>query len=509
MEESMEILESAHANTRVEPESCSVITLIRDIAKMFSLRSASKSDIYKKWMEFLSLKGKEDAPRIESFLGHRFNILFVLAASIFQVRELILEFCEDYAADNVTLVPIVTRLRDKFIVGQLKVLGLLDKLVTGPLWRLAESDIHILDMGGEYRTLIDWLGANVADPSGFLNGVPPTSPNGWKTVVDSRLSSLIADQDPVVNEHLPIIAKQVLLTCKRYFECTLKDYLVGGKYYEAESGPLRNVTKSVLKTNRIPESVFGLTDYLFRRAPNMTMLTREALVLLLKNKTFAWFDTLSLEEKTTQLKLAKERGPALCSLYLQRKKALTEERKERLRKAKEETVRQRMSAVVVRSNLTNQVAVYGLWTNELEVDMGLAKLSKPSEKLRALEAQLKFRKNVLKQPGDRKLFAFSEKRAKHTWQKLKLNLNTLLVAAYSVAPSSDLLQIVGKRIEHRFEEDGEERWWPGTVTPPVRGTGPGGEITYGIVYDTDVQRVYCCTVGDLTVDIDNGDLLVL
>uniref|UniRef100_A0A914VZY3 Uncharacterized protein n=1 Tax=Plectus sambesii TaxID=2011161 RepID=A0A914VZY3_9BILA len=132
MEESMEILESAHANTLVEPESCLVITLIRDIAKMFSQRSASKYGIYEKWMNFLPLKEKEDVPY---------------------------------------------------------------KLVTGPLWQLAKSDIHILDMGGQYMALIEWLGANIPDPSRFLNGVPPTSPNGWKTVVDLRLNCLIADQN--------------------------------------------------------------------------------------------------------------------------------------------------------------------------------------------------------------------------------------------------------------------------------------------------------------------------
>ena len=120
-----------------------------------------------------------------------------------------------------------------------------------------------------------------------------------------------------------------------------------------------------------------------------------------------------------------------------------EEQKEWLMMVKEDAVRRRMHALTVQSDLTKQVTVYGLWTNELELEMGLAKLSKPSEKLRALEAQLKYRKSVLQQPADRKLFALSEKGVKHSLEKLRSNLITLLVAMYGTAPSSDCLQLCG------------------------------------------------------------------
>jgi hypothetical protein len=493
----------------VPGELCSVVSLIRDVAKYFSSRSAAKWGIHLKWLDFLSLKGELNVPSIPSFLGHRFNILFLLAARIFQVRSLLIEFCTDYESINPTLATISPRLRDPFVVAQLKVLGLLDKCVTGPLWRLSESDIHILDMADQFSALLTWLGANILDPSAFLRGEPPAfSAAALRMGADSCLDALVVDSNEVMDEHLLSIAKPTLLVCQRYFQITVKDFLNEGKFSVANSGEIRQETNSVLKTNRIPESVFGLADWLFGRAPNMTMLTREALVLMIKNKTFAWFDQLSENGRTIHLRLATQQAAVLRVQYLQRKATMLAERQEKLKEAKEEGRRKRMRAVCIRSDLTKQVTVHGLWTNEIEVDSGLAKLSHTA-KTKALKTQLNFRRSVLKQPADRKLFSFSESRQDHTWETLKANLIALIAAASRVAPVSDCLQIVGKRVSHRFEENGEERWWPGTCTRIVHGTGLGGSTVYLIVYDTDRQKEYTHTADELAVDQDNGDFILI
>jgi hypothetical protein len=116
---------------------------------------------------------------------------------------------------------------------------------------------------------------------------------------------------------------------------------------------------------------------------------------------------------------------------------------------------------------------------------------------------------VLKQLGDRKLFALTERGDKHSWQTLREHLISLLVAAQQMPPSVDPLQIIGRKINHRYEQDGEERWWPGTVTRTAPGSGDGGSIVYLIIYDTDRTREYPVSQEDLTVDRENGDLLVL
>uniref|UniRef100_A0A914VCL2 Uncharacterized protein n=1 Tax=Plectus sambesii TaxID=2011161 RepID=A0A914VCL2_9BILA len=89
-------------------------------------------------------------------------------------------------------------------------LGILDKHVTGPLWRLCESDLHIIDFGGQFPILMAWLGACIADPSEYIRGASPSFNNAaLRFGVDPSLASLLAS-DPTVDQHLPLIIKQVL-----------------------------------------------------------------------------------------------------------------------------------------------------------------------------------------------------------------------------------------------------------------------------------------------------------
>jgi hypothetical protein len=153
----------------------------------------------------------------------------------------------------------------------------------------------------------------------------------------------------------------VLLTVKRFFELSVPEFLTDGKYSEGVANEvLREQTTSVLKTNTFPESVFGLTDMLFTRAPNMTMLTRESLVLMIKNKTFDWYDSLSASKKCAVFSAAKLRAPDLRSLYLQQRLTLIEERKKKLLDAKEDAHQRQMQTVKTLSLLTKQVTLYGL-----------------------------------------------------------------------------------------------------------------------------------------------------
>jgi hypothetical protein len=147
--------------------------------------------------------------------------------------------------------------------------------------------------------------------------------------------------------------------------------------------------------------------------------------------------------------------------------------------------------------------------NELELDSGLELLTENSEKLKAMQIQLKFRQTVLKQPGNRKLFALSVEGKKHSWQILRQNLLSLLIAAQQMLPSLDPLQLIGKKVNHRFEQDGEEWWWSGTVSRIVPGSGDGGSVVYCIIYDTDRSREYPMRQEDLSVDRENGDFLVI
>lgn len=60
--------------------------------------------------------------------------------------------------------------------------------------------------------------------------------------------------------------------------------------------------------------------------------------------------------------------------------------------------------------ITNDVCYYGLWQSPEQVDEGMGKINNEKELIKALQAQLKFRKNVLKQKHkDSKIFNLSKK----------------------------------------------------------------------------------------------------
>ena len=66
----------------------------------------------------------------------------------------------------------------------------------------------------------------------------------------------------------------------------LADHLTGGKYYQA-SKEVREESKSVLKTNVVPERDFGMLDRLMALKPNATTMVYEG-IMFSKNNTKGW-----------------------------------------------------------------------------------------------------------------------------------------------------------------------------------------------------------------------------
>ena len=68
--------------------------------------------------------------------------------------------------------------------------------------------------------------------------------------------------------------------------------------------------------------------------------------------------------------------------------------------------------------MTNDVCFYGLRQSASEIDEGLGRLNTDNTKRQALESQLKFRKNVLKQThADKKIFTLSSKQPNGKYAK--------------------------------------------------------------------------------------------
>jgi hypothetical protein len=101
---------------------------------------------------------------------------------------------------------------------------------------------------------------------------------------------------------------------------------------------------------------------------------------------------------------------------------------------------------------------------------------KKNEKVEALKAQLKFRKEVLNQiPDDKTVFCItktkdgSKSRKQLGVEELVQNLKDLVKQSIVKDNLTDTEKhvLVGKRIKQRFLSDGDEKWYNGKVISQV------------------------------------------
>jgi hypothetical protein len=123
----------------------------------------------------------------------------------------------------------------------------------------------------------------------------------------------------------------------------------------------------------------------------------------------------------------------------------------------------------------NDVVYFGLWQSKEQILLKLKSIPSKTEKIEALKAQLRFRKNLLQQtPPDKLIYMFSTKsdtgkRRDLSVDELCSNLELLVQHAFSrpIHQDEGTHLLVGKRIRQRFIEDGMTKWYPGQVISQV------------------------------------------
>ena len=153
--ESLRLFEDSTSTPNPHGES-GPVNLIRIVSKAFEKRD-QKSGCPVKFSGFLRTQGVRRNP-LAHFRGNRFNILFHNAAAVYFLRPHIVQFLTQVnGVPNKLLAAVLTGIQNNFNLAACKALGLIDKFITGPLWRVLESDIHILDMPEKYRSLLKFL----------------------------------------------------------------------------------------------------------------------------------------------------------------------------------------------------------------------------------------------------------------------------------------------------------------------------------------------------------------
>ena len=323
--------------------------------------------------------------QLSTFHGHRINILFSMAASVYFHINDIRDFCKTYFNEksNLLVASISFYTSSNVHIAGCRALGIIDKLLTGPLWRHIENSEHILDLNDIWFVFLRNLERFSQDASELISGNPIFPDFTIKDKIYDMLFKPFSEEvDLLTLEALQILCTNFLIIIHRQ----LGDNLPGGKFSKegAENyDELKQQSMKVSNTNIISERDFANLDRLQREKPNANVIALEGMILFTNNKTLNWLETLETSKKEKVFDTARKCAPKMVEDYRKRKSELKTLHIEMLRKKKEEIINQEKKKNAEIVKLGQDIEQFGgFWKSEIDVFKNLKKL-KNSQKLDA------------------------------------------------------------------------------------------------------------------------------
>ena len=172
--EALKLFEAAYRDEQSSSsQESTTVRLVRVACKAFERHGDEKSGHPLKFATFLRRKGIHKVP-LAHFKGNQFNILFHNAGGVYFLRQHITEFLTHvWGTSNKLLKAVLSDVGEVLNTSGCKALGLINKLVTTPLWRLLEADTYILDVPSISSRLVSFFEAcreNVQKTVAFMQG---------------------------------------------------------------------------------------------------------------------------------------------------------------------------------------------------------------------------------------------------------------------------------------------------------------------------------------------------
>ena len=148
-----------------------VTRLIRTVFKSAQERGCEKSDKIVGFATYLKDEFGMTSILLFSFLGNRFNILFVNAVGVYLLYDQLMDFFQRIERNNKLLDVVYSDLEVlSFKIG-CRALGLTEKLITGHFWKIMANELHILRMSSHNQSFLEFLDSSSEDCSKFLRGI--------------------------------------------------------------------------------------------------------------------------------------------------------------------------------------------------------------------------------------------------------------------------------------------------------------------------------------------------
>ena len=215
-----------------------------------------------------------------------------------------------------------------------RALGIIGKLITGPLLRLVEEHgTHIFSLNNVWEHVITKLNEFSGNAEPLLEGAEVVL-NG-KVTKDEIYEELLKETG---NKVLDELTEECLLllccSCSILLKQQLQDQLPEGKYY-SPSEKVMEETAGVPKQNIISERDFAQLDRQHDQKQNVSTAAVNGLICFANNKTANYLENCTKEEKSQMIKTAMEEKGDYVAKYRRRKKRIEEQKIKQMEERRE------------------------------------------------------------------------------------------------------------------------------------------------------------------------------
>ena len=401
------------------------LRLLRTVCKAVQAKGCERSGRAVSFADYVSDKGIESIP-LAPFVGNRFNIIFHNGGGVFYLHEHLRPFFELMKDENKLLKAVHYDLAVSSFLAGCRALGLINKFITGPLWRvLAKNDISFMDMSARYQRLLKCFEEWANDSTPIISGNAILF-DDVEVKKDACFEKLIEESpiwDPMTKQALELIFGSFVVVTKRM----LTDHLEGGKYDKPDAEMIEECTNAP-KTNVVPERDFGMLDRLLAQKPNATTLVCEGILMFTKNDTKSWRDSLTPQKRAAVMEMARNSKSSQRQQFIERMSEIRKKREERLERGKQEKERKETKLRMLKQELVQKVEeLGGLWKTNSEIDAQINKISKEKDKRISVKTQIQFRKIVLgAKHKNKKVFQMSSEGKAFSSEMLADNLKEII-----------------------------------------------------------------------------------
>ena len=481
--------------------------------------------------------------KLVSFKGERINILFVIAGAAYYHRNHISDFLDKDCTQTNKLLTALSDVKEVLFQACFRALGIIGKLITGPLLRLVEENgTHIFSLNNVWEHVITKLNEFSANAEPLLEGAEVVL-NG-KVTKDEIYEELLKETgNKVLDEFTEECLRLLCCSCSILLKRQLQDQLPDGKYY-SPSEKVMHETAGVPKQNIISERDFAQLDRKLDQKQNVSTAAVSGLICFANNKTAKYLENCTEEEISQMIKRAMEEKAAYAARYRNRKKRIEEQKIKQMKERREKREKNQAAKEKRKEELDiNLAQIGGLWRNENDLLQNKEKIDKNKWKA-ALTTQIKYRKLILGTVVENKKYLqFSSNKKEFSTEELEENLKYVLnglqvrcqeevkttyvegnirkdcvsqsisrkreaAGKVAVPPAKvirdDFPELVNKTILHKWEVDGKECWIKGKV---LKAVGDINDIRciFQVKYEDEEENKDV----PLYEDFKNNDLVVL